>query len=321
MPQFADLIQNYGVLIVFAAVLLEQGGLPIPAFPILVVAGALAVDGELSWPLCLAAGVLACLACDLLWFRAGRLHGKRILNFLCKISLSPDSCVSQTEDRFRRFGAKSLLVSKFIPGFNTIAAPLSGAIGTPMPRFLGFAVPGAVLWSATGLALGAWFHENVDSVLDAIGLMGGTALMVVAGLFGLFVLFKYVERRRFQRMLAIPRIGIDELRALIDGGHAPVLVDARSVTAQQLQPPIPGALIYDKGQPGRLLATLDKDRPVVVYCSCPNDVTAAAVAKEFLAQGFHRARPLRGGLDAWLAHHATRGAAPPQAVANAATCR
>jgi membrane protein DedA with SNARE-associated domain len=302
MSQFADLIQNYGVLIVFAAVLLEQGGLPIPAFPILIAAGALAVDGDLSLPMCLTAGVLACLACDLFWFRAGRSHGKRILNFLCKISLSPDSCVSQTEDRFRRFGPKALLVSKFIPGFNTIAAPLSGAIGTAMPRFLGFAVPGAVLWIATGLALGAYFHQSVDNVLDAIDLMGSTALMVVACLLGLFVLFKYAERRRFRRMLAIPRIGIDELRSLIDGGHEPVLVDARSLTARQLQPAIPGALIYGEGQAGRLLAALDKDRHIVVYCSCPNDVTAAAVAKQFLANGFHRARPLHGGLDAWNAH-------------------
>jgi membrane protein DedA with SNARE-associated domain/rhodanese-related sulfurtransferase len=282
-------------------VLLEQGGLPIPAFPILVVAGALAVDGDLSLPLCLAAGVLACLACDVSWFHAGRSHGRRILNFLCKISLSPDSCVSQTEDRFRRFGPKSLLMSKFVPGFNTIAAPLSGAIGTPMPRFLAYAVPGAILWIGTGLALGAYFHKSVDSVLDAIGLMGSTALLVIAVLLGLFVLFKYVERRRLQRMLAIPRIGIDELRALITGGHDPLLVDARSLAAQQLQPAIPGALLYREGDSSRLLATLDKERHIVVYCSCPNDVSAAAVAKQFLANGFDRARPLHGGLDAWTA--------------------
>ncbi|HEX9173744.1 MAG TPA: rhodanese-like domain-containing protein [Telluria sp.] len=300
MSQFADLIQSYGVLIVFAAVLLEQGGLPIPAFPVLVVAGALAMDGDLSLPLCLAAGVLACLVCDLAWFHAGRAHGKRILNFLCKISLSPDSCVSQTEERFRRFGAKSLLVSKFVPGFNTIAAPLSGAIGTALPRFLGFAVPGAVLWIGAGLALGAYFHKRVDRVLDAIELMGSTALMVLAVLLGLFVLFKYVERRRFRRMLAIPRIGIAELRALIDGGHDPVLVDARSLAAQQLQPAIPGALLYAEGGPASLVAKLDKDRHIVVYCSCPDDVTAASVAKQLLAHGFHRTRPLQGGLDAWV---------------------
>jgi membrane protein DedA with SNARE-associated domain/rhodanese-related sulfurtransferase len=318
MSQFAELIQNYGVVIVFGVVLLEQIGLPLPAFPILVAAGALAVDGDLSWPLCLAAGVLACLACDLFWFRAGRSHGKRILNFLCKISLSPDSCVSQTEDRFRRFGPKALLVSKFVPGFNTVAAPLSGAIGTPMPRFLGFAVPGAVLWIGSGLALGAYFHKSVDSALDAIGLMGSTALMVVAGLLGLFVLFKYAERRRFRRMLAIPRIGIDELRALIDGGHDPVLVDARSLTAQQLQPAIPGALMYVARESDRLFASLDKERPVVVYCSCPNDVTAAAVAKQFLANGFQRARPLHGGLDAWMAHAGGRSAPVPDTVPGAA---
>jgi len=145
MPQLVELLQVYGVLIVFGIVLVEQFGLPIPAFPILVVAGALSVDGALSWQLCLLSAVLACLICDMFWFRAGRFYGKRVLRLLCKISLSPDSCVNQTEDRFRRFGAKSLLVSKFVPGFNTIAAPLSGAMfrhdldlrGLPESRFLG----------------------------------------------------------------------------------------------------------------------------------------------------------------------------------------
>ncbi len=209
MSQLAELIQNYGVLIVFGIVLVEQFGLPIPAFPILVVGGAVAADGGLSAPLCLLAAVLACLICDLFWFRAGRFYGKRVLNLLCRISLSPDSCVNQTEDRFRRYGAKSLLVSKFIPGFNTIAAPLSGAIGTPAPRFLAFAISGAILWSGSGIVLGAIFHDSVDSVLAGLETMGGAALGVLGALLALFVAFKYMERRRHAASMAVPRIGID----------------------------------------------------------------------------------------------------------------
>jgi rhodanese-related sulfurtransferase len=125
---------------------------------------------------------------------------------------------------------------------------------------------------------------------------------VLGILLGLFLLYKYVERRRHRATLALPRIDTRALQALFDGGHDPLLIDARSATAQQLDAAIAGALVYTDCEPMQLMASLDKDRHIVVYCSCPNDVTAAQVAKTFLANGFHRARPLQGGLDAWRAH-------------------
>jgi membrane protein DedA with SNARE-associated domain/rhodanese-related sulfurtransferase len=304
MSQLSLLIQNYGVLLVFGTVLLEQFGLPIPAFPVLVLAGAMAVDGGASWQVSLLAVLLACLICDYFWFSAGRYYGKRVLRLLCRISLSPDSCVNQTEDRFRRYGPKSLLVSKFIPGFNTIAAPMSGALGTPARAFLGYSATGALLWGGTGIAVGAIFHDSVDRVLLMLETMGSAALMVLGGLLALFIAYKYVERRRHRATLAIPRIVVEELKTLMEQGQDPLIIDARSVTAQELEAAIPGALLYSDCEPGQLMATLDKDRHIVVYCSCPNDVTAAQVAKQFLANGFHRTRPLQGGLDAWRAHAA-----------------
>jgi membrane protein DedA with SNARE-associated domain/rhodanese-related sulfurtransferase len=301
MPDMVQLLQQYGVAIVFATVLLEQIGLPIPAFPVLIVAGALAVDGQTSWPACLAASLAACLISDYFWFRAGRHYGKRILRFLCKVSLSPDYCVSQTEDNFKRWGAKSLIVAKFIPGFNTIAPPLAGALGTGGAKFLGYSVLGGLLWGGSGLLVGGLFHTRIDQVLAALATMGSTAVLVVASLLAVFVLFKYVERRRFQRAMMIPRISIDELKELIAQGHEPVIVDARSATAQLLEPPVPGALIFNDAALAERLAALDKDRHIIVYCSCPNDVTAAQVAKQLHGRGFHRAKPLSGGLDAWNA--------------------
>jgi membrane protein DedA with SNARE-associated domain/rhodanese-related sulfurtransferase len=305
MTQLSHLVHTYGVLIVFGIVLLEQVGLPIPAFPILIIAGALAVDGGANWPLYLAASVVACLISDFFWFRAGRYYGKRILRLLCKISLSPDSCVSQTEDNFSRWGAKSLVVAKFIPGFNTIAPPLAGAMGTSTQRFIWLSVAGGLLWSGVGMGLGAWFHDSVDDVIGWFETLGSTALMVVGALLALFVLLKYIERRRNLGAAELPRITAEELKALLEAGHDPLIVDARSVTARQLEQGIPGALVYGDEHPARLMATLDHDRHIVVYCSCPNDVTAAQVANTFIANGFHRARPLGGGLDAWNAHCAS----------------
>ena len=301
MANLITLLQQYGVLIVFAVVLVEQMGLPIPAYPVLIVAGALAIDNSSSapFPVVLAVAMLACLLSDFFWFRAGRRFGKRILKLLCKISLSPDYCVSQTEDNFRKWGPKSMVVAKFIPGFNTIAPPMAGALGTGMPTFLGFSLLGGLLWSATGLSIGAYFHADVDKVLEVLSTMGSTALTVLAILLGLFVLAKFIERRRFQKAMQTERISIDELRELLDSGHDPIMVDARSATAQTLDPPVPGALLVNNGDPAKLISQLPKDRHIIVYCSCPNDVTAAKVAKQLHAHGYKRAKPLHGGLDAW----------------------
>ena len=316
MANLILLLQEYGVLIVFAVVLVEQIGLPIPAFPILIVAGALSVDGDPHWPAVLAVSLLACLISDYFWFRAGRYYGKRILKLLCKISLSPDYCVSQTEDNFNRWGPKALVVAKFIPGFNTIAPPLAGAMGTSNGTFLGFSVLGGLFWSGTGIAIGAFFHTSVDQVLDVLSTMGTTALIVLGVLLLLFVSFKYVERKRFHQSVDIARITIADLEKLLEQGHEPVLVDARSVTAQMLEPAVPGALLFNGGDPNEQIAALDKGRHIIVYCSCPNDVTAAHVAKGLIGHGYKRAQPLHGGLDAW---NAAFGAPQPVSTDNTAS--
>ncbi len=132
---------------------------------------------------------------------------------------------------------------------------------------------------------------------------GATALIAVLSVLALFVLYKFVERHRVKRALAVERISMEELARLIDDGHAPLIIDARSATAQQLDEAIPGAVMFDACDAAGYMVGIDKDRHIVVYCSCPNDVTAAQVAKQFLAHGFHRARPLKGGLDAWNAQN------------------
>jgi membrane protein DedA with SNARE-associated domain/rhodanese-related sulfurtransferase len=309
MSELVTLIQTYGVLIVFGIVLCQQIGLPLPSSPWLIVAGAMSVNGGANLWLCLLASVTAVLISDGFWFSAGRFYGKRILRLLCKISLSPDSCVSKTEDTFLRFGPNSLVVAKFIPGFSIVAPPLAGATGVTIPRFVALSALGGLLWSGTWLTLGFLFNDRVDQALDFLQLLGGRALLVLGAALGAFILYKYLQRRRRAVINAVERISLKELHALIAAGDEPVIVDARSLTARGMEDGIPGALVFSECGPDRLMATLDKDRHIVVFCSCPNDVTAAQVAHQFLAHGFHRARPLHGGLDAWNA-----GAANPVKV-------
>ena len=88
------------------------------------------------------------------------------------------------------------------------------------------------------------------------------------------------------------------------------MVDARSATAQALEPAVPGALFFNGKEPVPAMIAMDKDRHIIVYCSCPNDVTAAQVAKLLHQHGFHRAKPLHGGLDAWNAAYRSDQPAP-----------
>ena len=299
MPKVTLLLHHYGLLLVFANVLVEQMGLPIPAFPLLIVTGALAMIGDFSWHACLLVSMLACLISDFSWYSAGRHYGKRILGLLCRISLSPDNCVSHTEDKFRRWGPKSLIVSKFVPGFNTIAPPLSGATGTPLKQLLLFSMTGSLLWTGTALTIGAVFYKSIDQVLAVLSTMGATALLVIGALLGLFMLYKFVERRRLMRALYMARISVDQLRELIEAGLDPVIVDARSRTAQDLHDAIPGAILYGHVAHEETFANVSRDRDIIVYCSCPNEASAAVIARKLINHGFVRVRPLVGGLEAW----------------------
>ena len=125
------------------------------------------------------------------------------------------------------------------------------------------------------------------------------------------VAVKYYERRRFYKTLRMARITVDELKDMINRGHEPVIVDARSRAAQQLEAPIPGALLYNRETPpDQVFANVPKDVAIIVYCNCPNEATAAVIAKQLIAHGFREVRPLIGGLDAWNAHSARPAVLP-----------
>jgi membrane protein DedA with SNARE-associated domain/rhodanese-related sulfurtransferase len=296
------LIAEYGLALVFANVLLEQLGLPIPAVPTLVVAGALAAEGELSPLAVFGVAFVACMIGDAVWFLAGRRYGRRVMAFLCRVSLSPDSCVRQTEFRFERWGRLTLVLSKFIPGLSTIAPPLAGAMRLGWPSFLLLNSLGVVIWAGVAIGAGMAFHAQINEFIARLEGLGTLAAEAVGVLLGGYIALKWWERRRFYRALRIARIGVADLRALMDGGKRPVVVDVRSPGARDLDPRfIPGALAMGAAEVDGRLAELPADREIVFYCTCPNEASAAQVAKKLIGLGYTRVRPLHGGLDAWIA--------------------
>jgi len=296
------LIAQYGLALVFANVLLEQLGMPIPAIPTLIVAGALAAEGELSPLAIFGVAFAGCMIGDAIWYVAGRRYGRRVMKLLCRLSLSPDSCVRQAEFRFERWGKLTLVLSKFIPGLSTIAPPLAGATRLGWPSFLLFNGAGVVIWAGAAIAAGMLFHAQINEFIVRLEGLGTLAAGAIGVLLGGYIALKWWERRRFYKMLRIARIGVDELRALMDGSKRPVVVDVRSPGARDLDPRfIPGALAMGAAEVDRRLGELPADREIVFYCTCPNEASAAQVAKKLIGLGYTKVRPLHGGLDAWIA--------------------
>jgi rhodanese-related sulfurtransferase len=220
---------------------------------------------------------------------------------LCRVSLSPDSCVRQTEVRFERWGGLTLVLSKFIPGLSTIAPPLAGAMRLGWPSFLLLNGLGAAIWAGVAIGAGMLFHSGINELIARLEDLGTLAVEAIAVLLGGYIALKWWERRRFYKMLRIARIGVRDLRALIDGGRRPVVVDVRSRSSRDLDRRfIPGALAMDIAEVDARLEELPTDREIIFYCTCPNEASAAQVAKKLIALGYTKVRPLHGGLDAWI---------------------
>ncbi|QSX75585.1 DedA family protein/thiosulfate sulfurtransferase GlpE [Lysobacter arenosi] len=295
METLLHLIAVYGLLVVFVSVFLDQGGIPVPAYPPIILTAALAVDrGDSVWPI-LIVSTLAAVMADWLWFVGGRRLGAKLLRLMCRLSLSPDSCVLMTRGVYSRWGAPSLIVAKFIPGFAAVATTLAGETGTRTGRFLFYDGIGALLWSGLAVALGAIFHEAVNSVLEQLEDLGRFALPAILILIAVFVLWKLWRRQMFLRQLRMARITPMELRQLIDEGTSPLILDVRPEPMRNASGWIPGAVFVRTLGEAELLP---RDE-VVVYCDCPNEASAAVLARELNKHGFKRVRPLAGGFEGW----------------------
>jgi membrane protein DedA with SNARE-associated domain/rhodanese-related sulfurtransferase len=292
----------FGPGVVFLNVLAEQLGLPVPVVPTLVVAGALAAAGRLPGTLVFALSLLACLIGDGSWYVAGRRYGGRVMKLLCRISLTPDVCVNDTQAIFERYGPAALVVAKFVPGLSLVAPPLAGAMRMSLLRFALFSLLGSALWVGAALAAGALLRRQIEQLLPRLAGIGGTALLLLLVLLGAYVAFKWWERRRFYAALELARIEVAELHERLNCAPAPLIVDVRNATAQSLERRrIPGALHVPLTDIERQLANLPREREIIFYCTCPNEASAAQAARLLQNLGFARVRPLRGGLDAWIA--------------------
>jgi membrane protein DedA with SNARE-associated domain/rhodanese-related sulfurtransferase len=300
MNELLHFVVRHGYTLVFAWVFIEQAGLPVPSAPLLLAAGALAGTHEMNLWLAITFASLAAVTSDSLWYELGRRRGVRVLQLLCRISLEPDSCVRRTQVRFGKSGARVLLVAKFIPGLNAMAAPLAGIIRMGWRRFLLFDVLGALLWSSSFMIAGYAFSGELERIAARAAYLGTWLLVLVLAAFVGYIGWKYYNRRKFLRKLRIARITPEELKGKIDAGEDVIIVDLRHALDFQAQPEtIPGALHMDAAELEEAHDVIPRDREIVLFCACPNEVTAARLALLLRSKGITRIRPLAEGYEGW----------------------
>jgi membrane protein DedA with SNARE-associated domain/rhodanese-related sulfurtransferase len=299
-----ELVERYGVLLVFANVLALSLGLPVPAMPTLVLVGAgIALSAEPMWlPLLgvLAVSVLASLIGDGAWYLAGRRYGNRTMQSLCRLSLSRDSCMKQTERFYGRYGVRVLSVAKFVPGLSMVSVPLAGAMQARTSSFLGYDGLGAALWASVGLTLGAVFASQVEKVLETLSQLGTGAGVLIGLALAAYIALRWRRRRNLLRALESNRIEPDELHALIGTESAPTVFDIRAPGFRDIDPfVIPGAVFADERKLDDIVSGYPRERKIVIYCACPDEVSAAWMAAQLRKHRFTDVVPLRGGIDAW----------------------
>ncbi len=290
----------YGYALLFGWVLVEQFGIPLPATPVLLAAGALSASEKISFGLALLAGIAACLISDSSWFFIGRRYGHHVLRILCKLSMEPTICVRKTQDSFGRRRRITLLYAKFIPGLATLAAPVAGQNGMGYFTFLVFDSIGAALWMGALLAAGRLFGDELKhdpSLFNWVGRFSGALL--VLGILGFFIGRVY-RRRRLLRKLVKARLEPDDLKRQLDAGEQVYIVDLRHPLELVPDPFIlPGAVHVSPEALTARVHEIPRDRDVVLYCTCPSEATAAKTAMTLHKLGIERVRPLRGGFDEW----------------------
>ena len=268
MEHALDFIALHGGPFVFVIVFLDQLGLPIPTVPILLAIGALAGVGKIDPTSSLLLAISGSVCADLAWFQLGRWKGSRVLEFLCRIALEPDSCVSKTHELFGKHGVKALLIAKFVPGFDTVASPLAGMLGVGVLPFAFWSGAGALLWLGTFGGLGYLFSDHLEELTSAMDRLGSTFGLIVVAMVGLYLGSKYQGRQRVLRSIRMARITPEELHELIVSGSEPVILDVRSQTALDSLPfLIQGARLVTLEDIDRHPIALPREREVVVYCS------------------------------------------------------
>jgi membrane protein DedA with SNARE-associated domain len=270
MDSFVSLISRHGYSIVFLAVFAESIGLPVPAALAMIAGGALGASGILSLPWVLAICFAAMILGDLIVYFFGRHMGWFLLGFLCKLSANPETCILRSAESFYKRGKGTLLISKFIPGISTMAAPLAGSMKMRLGQFLLYDAAGAAMYTLVYAGLGYLFHDFLGVIIHGIEAAGRAVetVIVVAVLGYIAYRVQLYWKHRIYRF--VPRAEVDHVarRMQQTGLEHPILVDVRShgyydSEAERIQ----GSIRLEPNNLAATVGSLPKDKEIYLYCT------------------------------------------------------
>ncbi|CAM4088243.1 membrane protein DedA, SNARE-associated domain [Pedobacter westerhofensis] len=299
MNTLIELVQAYGLWIIFLITLFQSVGLPLPAFAILMLTAAVTPATVADIISLLGTATIGSLIGDIILYFAGKRLGSSVLGKLCRISLSPDSCVKSSGDVFSRFGPPALTVVKFIPGLSTLAPVVAGVYAMPIVSFIVFSLIGAAVYSTTAVSLGVLFRHEIGSLIATLTEFGKFGVLILIISFGIYLFVKWLQRYRLIRKFKSDRVTVVDLLELIEGSSGPIIFDARPADQRTRNGFIPGSIPISDINLTEIADLYSAYDEIIVYCSCPNELTAAKYAEQLRRSGLKRIRPLLGGVDEW----------------------
>jgi len=224
--------------------------------------------GELNFALVLSASIIGSLLSDLFLYQMGRLLGSKVLSLLCRISLDPDSCVRRAKTIFAHYGARSLLVIKFIPGMNPFGPPLAGIFRMRLLRFVLFDGLGGLLWIVFFAGLGYQFSHQIEYIVARATRHGSWIGGIIPMIFATYIFWKYIQRRRFFHQVAVARISPEEVKHRLDTGEDLLILDLRSALEFDIEPhTIPGSFHLPIEQLEENHHKIPRDRDIILFCT------------------------------------------------------
>jgi membrane protein DedA with SNARE-associated domain/rhodanese-related sulfurtransferase len=300
METLVAAIAHYGYAILFAFIFLEVIGFPVPAAPVLIIAGGASAHGPLQPGTSVLTALSALLLGDLSMYVVGRYTGWWLLGILCRLSISPESCILRSADAFYKRGRAVLVIAKFVPGITALAAPLAGSMKMPVAQFLAFDLAGASLYTLVYGGVGYLFSDFLGAITRGYTQFSGYVEWSVAILFAGYVGYRVLIVLRDRKRGPVVKVrALDVARRLAGVGVDIAVFDVRSHGYYEKNTMrIQGSARLEPNALNQKSMNVPKDREIVLYCTCVREATSVRVARVLAGQGY-TVSVIAGGLRAW----------------------
>jgi membrane protein DedA with SNARE-associated domain len=270
MNYLLHIMARQGYALTFGLLFAEALGLPFPAAIALVAAGAAVASHTLYGPAVLLASMVALLIGDSAQFWLGRYSGWALLGFLCRLSMNPETCILRSAESFYKRGRATLIIAKFIPGINTMAAPLAGSMKMRFGQFLRLDFLGALLYSSTYLMVGYLSRDFLAATLNGFHAAGRAMEIIVITALVVYAIYRGVQFRKYKKYRVMPRVQVQELAARLasDDASRVLIVDVRSHGYYDVgSERIAGSIRIEPNNLEDEMKNLPKDKDIYLYCT------------------------------------------------------